>query len=590
MDQYGTFLEGAGPRAEHTSEGSKPRHSRAYLAGVSALVLCFAFYSFHRRTEAADSPVGTLDPLKVSSTLQTTLDSSEVPPNIFFVLVDDMGYNDVGFQSTDLAYATPTLDRLANNGIILTNYYTSPSCTPARAALMTGMYPHNVGMGCDGVGSFLINSKYGLPTGFQLLPEVLKARGYETHMVGKWNLGHYSESYLPHQRGFDTFLGYNGDQETYYTHHAFGVSPAYNTTFCDLMYAETTTGVGEHDCFSGNYSTDIYTQRLLAVLDDRLSSSSPLFLYMASQAVHAPLEEPPEMSYSSLQQSMLDSMQNSSGSWQRRATYARMLMSLDDGVRQIMEKLDSLHQLEHTIVVVASDNGACPGEGGSNYPLRGTKFSQFEGGVRVPALVYSLNLSSSVRGTSFGGAFHVTDWLPTLASAAGATEFIEKSLDGVNLWGTIQGADPVPSRDKIILHLDAWSYPYNSSDPAARASEVDTSSLSAAVLVNNTWKIIMGESVAKVYEPSQNCTGMSCIETGQPGLRLLFNLIDDPYESNNLAETETALVAEIESFVNETLGGIATRPAWRNPDFDAYTTWVDSSYFVVPWNSSQTER
>jgi arylsulfatase A-like enzyme len=146
-------------------------------------------------------------------------------PHVLFIVPDDMGWNDIGYQSSDMKHATPTLNALAADGIKLGSYYTQSSCTPARSALLAGYYPSSIGMGMDSQGAFTISSPYGVGLEHTLLPEAMRDAGYETHMVGKWNIGHYAEALLPHMRGFDSFLGYNGDEENYYSHVPFAMAP-----------------------------------------------------------------------------------------------------------------------------------------------------------------------------------------------------------------------------------------------------------------------------------------------------------------------------------------------------------------------------
>lgn len=524
---------------------------------------------------------------KTDSVAEEGTSSMNASYSFFFFLIDDMGYNDIGYQSVDLPHATPTMDRLASSGVTLTSYYTIPSCTPTRAALMTGKYPHNIGMGCDGIGTFLINSKYGLPKKYKLLPGVLQDAGYSTHMIGKWNLGHYAEGYLPHNRGFSTFLGYNGDQETYYSHHAFGIMPVYNSTFCDFLYGDC-NGMKVGNCYEGNYSTDIYTGRAIELLREHQNGSDPLFLYIAYQAVHAPLEEPPPMAYSAAQEEMLTSLQNVSGSWQRRTTYARMLMAVDDSVLQIVEELEDQSMLESSYIIVASDNGGCPSDGGSNYPLRGAKFTQFQGGVKVPAFIYS-PLLSTFQGSTYDDIFHVTDWLPTIASFAGATSFIDGTLDGIDMAGALRNEVGAEKREQVILHFNSWSTPASGDEHLDSRAEIGNfSGMSAAIMVNNTWKLIMGEAVDKVYTPSQNCTGMICSLTPQTGLSLLFNIADDPSEDYDASQLFPEVFNNLSSILLNVYNSLDTDSAWRNADTEAYVAWADAGYYVIPWNDSST--
>mmetsp|Transcript_12097 Transcript_12097/g.32716 ORF Transcript_12097/g.32716 Transcript_12097/m.32716 type:complete len:553 (+) Transcript_12097:636-2294(+) len=495
------------------------------------------------------------------------------------------------------------MDRLATTGVTLTSYYTAPSCTPARAALMTGRYPHKVGMGCDGVGSFLINSKYGLGLEHQLMPEVFREAGYVTHMVGKWNLGHFSDSHLPHRRGFETFLGYNGDEETYYSHHAFGISPVYNSSFCDFVYCDSAVGVRFGDCQDGDYSTDVYAKRVLELLrvHDDSNQTSPLFLYVAWQAVHSPLEDPPDMTMSVAQQEMISDLAllNVTGDEDRRTTFARMLMYLDLGVKSIIDELDELKQMSNTVVVVASDNGGCPSEGGNNYPLRGSKFTQFQGGVNVPAFIFSPLLSDAAQGSTYTGMFHVTDWLPTLANAAGLSGLTRNmQLDGIDLWNSLNqvGLDETgavqPARAELVLHLNAWEFPRDATDMSVRATLVNASLVAGSIIVNGTWKLIVGEEYSDVFSPDSDSGTDGCEMMPEPDAVYLFDLATDPSEATNLANdtAHAAVLAEVmAALMREYTSQGSASVTWRNSDDAAFDVWSAAGNFVVPWNSTDAE-
>ena len=139
------------------------------------------------------------------------------PTHILLIVADDYGWSDVGYHGSVIQ--TPNLDQLSGDGVTLDNYYVQPFCTPTRSALMTGRYPIHTGM-----QHFVITSAqpYGLPTNVAILPQRLKEAGYQTHIVGKWNLGYFSEPYLPVKRGFDSFFGYYNGAEDYFTHRRLG--------------------------------------------------------------------------------------------------------------------------------------------------------------------------------------------------------------------------------------------------------------------------------------------------------------------------------------------------------------------------------
>ncbi|CAN0131383.1 unnamed protein product [Scytosiphon promiscuus] len=432
----------------------------------------------------------------------------EPKPNVFFILIDDMGWNDMGYQSMDMQAVTPNLNRMANSGIKLPHYYSQALCTPARAALMTGRYPIRYGF------QYLLifpGAPWGLPLEEKLLPEYLNDNGYTCHMAGKWHLGGHTFDYMPHNRGFETTLSYTYGAETYWAHQllpevvpvsdedegnvlgvrytdiGFGNSTDYyhvarrsssslptvphakgndcmgdrtvgtkataaaaNTpslfSFSDAAPSSSPSSSSSSSSSSAAesvewYSTDMFTARTLEILKDKTPfDEKPLFMYLAHQAVHSPLGPPPLGSFTAEEMSVLDALDEDESSIRLR--FAKVLMYLDKSIGQLMKHLEDQGWMDNSIVVVASDNGGCALEGGSNFPLRGVKMSNWEGGTRVPAFVYSRShIPEELWGTEYEGLMHVTDWLPTLAAAAG----IELSgsrgdLDGVNHWEHIVGS------------------------------------------------------------------------------------------------------------------------------------------------------
>jgi len=496
--------------------------------------------------------------------------------NILLILADDMGYNDVGYQSTDLGAATPTLDSLASRGVELASYYTLPSCTPARSSLFTANYAANNGMGYDGPGTYVIDSSYGLPLGATLMSEVLKGRGYATHIVGKWNLGHASEAYLPHRRGFDSFIGYVGDQETYFSHEAYGTDPNNGTSYCDLMRSNSIDGVKVGECYLDEYSTDLYARRLVDVVGEHATTSdSPLFLYFAAQAPHAPLEEPPPMNATAPQEAMLAALVGAGDSWGKRRTFAKMVMNLDNNVRKVVDALAAAKLLQNTVVAFASDNGGCPRDGGSNWPLRGTKFSQYEGGVRVPAFLWSSTLQKRGAGTVFEGLFHVADWFPTLVASAGVQATVGK-IDGVNQYDALFDTTQDAPRDELLIHLNKWT-------PGADHAAVTAFDAAPAALRWKHWKLIMNEGPMVVNTPAMNASWCACSLTAHSSTSYLFNLANDKNESvdvrSDRPDIYAKMVAKLRVYYDD-----AAKSAWKPEGKEAaYANWRAADNFVVPW-------
>ena len=231
------------------------------------------------------------------------------PPNIVYILADDLGWKDVGFHGSDIA--TPNLDRLAATGAELEAFYVQPMCTPTRAALLTGRYPLRYGLQTGVIPS---GGRYGLATDEWLLPQALHAAGYETALIGKWHLGHAEQKYWPRQRGFDHFYGALVGEIDHFKHTAHGVGdwyrdntpveePGYDTT---LFGDEAVRLIGAHD------------------------TKKPLFLYLAFTAPHTPYAAPKE--YLDRYPHIADPL---------RRAYAAMITAMDEQIGRVVAALDA---------------------------------------------------------------------------------------------------------------------------------------------------------------------------------------------------------------------------------------------------------
>ncbi|XP_017769891.1 PREDICTED: arylsulfatase B-like [Nicrophorus vespilloides] len=360
-------------------------------------------------------------------------------PNIVLILADDLGWNDVGFHGSN-QIPTPNLDALAYNGIIFNSHYTQSTCTPSRTALLTGKYPMRLGMHGTPLNPAQVE---GLPEG-KLLPEYLKELGYETHLVGKWHLGYARWNNTPTYRGFDHHLGYYTGYVSYYDYlNTFRVDEKDYTGYDLRRDTEVAWDL------AGQYATDVFTDHAVKTIENH-ALTKPLFLMVSHLAVHAgndgKLLEAPQETINKFRH-----IQDSN-----RRTYAAMVSKLDDSVGSIVSALQAKGLLENTILVFASDNGA-PTVGqysnwGSNYPLRGIKATLFEGGIRGVAFAWSPLFVQSGRVSA--DLIHISDWLPTLFTAAGGDiGLLDPDLDGVDQWSSLQYDLPSPRND-ILINID----------------------------------------------------------------------------------------------------------------------------------------
>lgn len=197
-------------------------------------------------------------------------------------IADDLAWNSIGYEDFDLSFTTPFLTKLAKKGLVMSNYYSQEVCTPARTALLTGRYPIRTGTQYYEVTS---NNRWGLNLTEILLPEILRDEGYTTYMLGKWNIGHYSPHHLPTARGFDFFLGYLGGQSYYWSKR----DPT-DSVFKDLLYANIDCYAPYNGSDVHKYSTFLYRDKAVDIIENHDYSNSPMFLYLAFQAVHDPYE------------------------------------------------------------------------------------------------------------------------------------------------------------------------------------------------------------------------------------------------------------------------------------------------------------
>jgi arylsulfatase A-like enzyme len=338
-------------------------------------------------------------------------------PNIIYILADDMGYADAGFNGgTEIK--TPHLDQLAVGGSILKSYYVQPVCSPTRSALMTGRYPSSTGI----YSVIRPHSKWGLKLDEQTLAQGLRDAGYETAISGKWHLGEFEESYRPTKRGFDQQYGLWFGAIDYYTHKRDG--------FLDWHR-------NDQPCEDEGYSTHLLAKEACRIIRDK-NADKPLFLYLPFNAVHGPLQVP---------ERYMAAYPNLKGD---RLKYAGMLSAMDEAIGQVLAALDEKGIRKDTLIIFSSDNGGPdPGKVTSNVPLRAGKATLYEGGVRVCSFV---NWPGRVPvGKVINEPLHAVDWYPTLLKLVGAQVEQKLPVDGKDIWPVITQEAKSP-HEVIILN------------------------------------------------------------------------------------------------------------------------------------------
>jgi len=344
------------------------------------------------------------------------------------MLTDDQGSADVKFRNPDSPFITDNIDALAAESVRLDNYYVHPTCTPTRAALMTGRYGVNVGLSI----ALLPGNIGGLGQQYPTMPEHLLEEGYETYLVGKWHLGQSQLKQHPKNRGFNHFYGLLGGGFNHYTKQC---------------------GCGRYDFWRDfeveydniTHSTDLLNAEALKIVTHHVSepSSKPFFLYLAHPAPHDPLLAPARL------QEKCAHIKN-----YRRRMNCAMVAGVDEGFGRLISVLRESGELENTIIVFSSDNGGVPYAGGLNYPFRGGKSTAYEGGVRAPGFIYAPKQLG--KNYNFKGLFHVADFFPTFMAMINATQRIKKAeeIDGVNQLPSLASGGETTARKAIHIHRD----------------------------------------------------------------------------------------------------------------------------------------
>ncbi|MCH4886916.1 hypothetical protein EZV73_05020 [Acidaminobacter sp. JC074] len=330
-------------------------------------------------------------------------------PNILFILADDMGYGDFG-TFNDQMTCTPCLDELVKEGVTFSNCYSSsPVCAPARASIMTGRYPQRTGV----IDTLEYRGTDRLKLNEVTMGDVFKANGYDTALIGKWHLGCFDKSYHPNKRGFDYFYGFTGGWSDFYDY-------------------KTLQRNGETLPCRGDYMTDLFTQEAIEYV--KAKRDKPFLLHLAYNAPHFPFQAPED----------LIEKYHSTGKYTRAvSTIYAMIEVMDKGIGKVVDALRESGKLEDTIVVFASDNGPeLWGEGESNTnrynaDLRGYKNLVWEGGIKVPALVYWKG--KTLQGHTNHSLVNHMDWLPTFMSMAEIEFDFKKDIDGRNISSCMKG-------------------------------------------------------------------------------------------------------------------------------------------------------
>ena len=461
-------------------------------------------------------------------------------PNILVMVADDLGWADVGYHGGDID--TPSLDLLAEQGVQLNRFYTTPICSPTRAALMTGRDPIRLGVA---YGVILPWDNIGVHPDEHFMPQSFQGAGYQTAMVGKWHLGHAQMTYHPNNRGFDHFYGHLHTEVGFYP-------PFANQGGKDFQL----NGVSIDD---DGYETYLLADEASRYIRER-DKNRPFFMYMPFIAPHTPLDAPEELQekYKDIDTDLPPARSRQTDDTRRMATmmlqpsarpmYAAVVDAMDQAIGRVLQTLEEEGIADNTIVLFFSDNGGAAYSygGANNAPLRGGKGETFEGGIRVVSLLRWPAMLGS--GQQFDQIMSVMDVFPTLAAAAGIEAGNTFELDGRNMWSAIAQGEAVPLEKPLMF-----------------ASEIPIYGSFKFTAFDESWKL--------VQEVEQEQLSVTVTN-------YLFDISKDPNEYNNLASAYPEVVEQLSGAIHEwralypingTRSELVPPPGWRAPrDWASY--------------------
>ena len=456
-------------------------------------------------------------------------------PNIIVMVADDLGWADVGFHGNQII-ETPSLDRIAAEGTQLNRFYTTPICSPTRAALMTGRDPIRLGVAYSTIMPWQNNGIHPEET---FLPELFADAGYQTAMVGKWHLGHAQQTYHPNSRGFEHFYGH--------LHTEVGFFPP----FASLGGKDfQRNGVSIDD---QGYESYLLADEVSRYIRER-DTEKPFFIYMPFIAPHTPLDAPEDLKakYADMEDDrgksrskMADNTRFMAKLTRResaRPMYAAVVDGMDRSIGRVLDTLDTEGLAENTIVLFFSDNGGAVYAigGADNAPLRGGKGDTFEGGIRVVATMRWPEKIAA--GGKVDSIMSVMDVFPTLLAAAGIEPQTRHRLDGRNLLPAIVEGERIAREDLLFFIAES---PFK-----------NTVNVTA---FNDEWKLVQRIE-----------TGFTSVEVSN----FLFDINADPNEYQNLALEHPDVVAELADEIRHwrnlypvagTRSELMPPPGWRAP-------------------------
>ena len=462
---------------EHNSQAEQfeevvVQATRSFLLNAPAKLLGSLIFKLNFRPLAWAIVVLLFTQPVLAENVHANQQAGDTQPNVLVLLVDDMGWGDVGYHNSEVT--TPNIDAIAAQGVELTRFYVNPTCSPTRASLLTGQFATTHGV----ASPIQWHSQEGLPLNWKTLADYLREAGYQTHLVGKWHLGNFDTAYWPQARGFDSFYGFLNGGIGYFD-HIFSGGVDWQKDGATLR--------------EDGYTTDLIANAAVEIIKNRGTNDAPLFLFASFNAIHTPIEEPA----------------NASIEHSGRATLLRMITKLDGAIGRVTDTLMAQSWGRNTIVIFASDNGGSspkpwfiefllpPMRDGfsSNGNLKQGKGSVFEGGIRVPGAIWWPGKIEASEPLS--AVVHIADILPTLSDIIG---FDIEPVDGRSIKAALV--------DQVVLE----------------ERPIVVSNIGSEALIHWPWKVVREASlpVTPNFLKSENW--------------YLFNIDSDANESEDLRE------------------------------------------------------
>ena len=494
-------------------------------------------------------------------------------PHIVLVLADDFGWHNAGFHPDSVPsdeIQTTNLNQLAKEGVVLDRHYSYKICSPSRCSIQTGRLPVHVNVVNTAPEVFnrhdVVSGFAGIPRNMTGIATRLQEAGYRTHMSGKWDVGMATYEHTPLGRGYQSWIGYYHHANSYWNYglpfESTGEVNICLNQFTDL--SENNTAGKRFVTNPATYEEEWFLERSREVIMAH-DTSRPLFLFHSFHIVHTPLQIPTEYL------SRFDFI-----NYENRKKYAAMVYYMDQVIGQLVEALKMKSMWENTLLVFFSDNGGpvySPGSS-NNFPLKGGKYSDFEGGIRVNALASGGWIPSNRRGTVSKDLIHISDWYATFLDIAGL-DIADKQAEKAGL----PLVDGISQRDVLL---------------GSKHNLRTSIHVSEECLIEGHMKLVMGSQPMCMWQgptypnatgvqPTFLPKGMVCNDCVDG---CLFDIFADPTEHHDLAIEKSATLEAMKARLGK-LNENNFNPNRGHPDIRACIQAIKNHGFYGPFLSEK---